>query len=296
MTAPRVLVGILNYNALDDCIATARSLRAMDYGAFDLLVVDNASSNDAAARVAAACPWAPVERNRENSGFAGGMNSILDRAAARGYDYALLCNNDIEVAPDALARLVATAHAHPGAAVVGAVEVAWQDGGVRCVGGVRHGLVLSRTTWTAVLPDRAVTVAFPQGALVLVEVAAVRAGLRFDERLFMYFEEADLGFRLQALHRTAVVDPGVRVRHKASTRHLVPRNGYLQQRNRVHLVRMHGSAWHLAAHLAYAGLLELPVKVAIRLLQGHARFARACAWGFLDGVRRRMGPGAAPRL
>jgi hypothetical protein len=70
----------------------------------------------------------------------------------------------------------------------------------------------------------------------------------------------------------------------------------MNQRNRMHLVRVHGRPWHLVAHILYAGLLELPAKVAVRTLQGHRLFARACVLGYLDGLRDRMGPGAAPWL
>ncbi|HEY2806498.1 MAG TPA: glycosyltransferase family 2 protein [Gemmatimonadales bacterium] len=296
MTPLRVLVGVLNYNAIEDCIDTVRSLRRLTYPAFDLLIVDNASTNDAAQLVAAATAGTALESNAVNSGYAGGMNSLLDRGVARGYDYVLLCNNDIDVGPDALDRLVATAQACPDAAVIGGVELAWQTGAVRCVGGLKHGLIRSRTRWSLHVPESPQRFAFPQGALLLVDVAAVKRGLRFDDGLFMYFEEADIGFRLHEMGRTAVVDPGVRIRHKADARHLVPRNGYLQQRNRVRLVRRHGRPWQLAAHLAYVALLELPAKVIARSLQGHLAFARACLLGFVDGVRGTTGRGAAAWL
>ena len=113
-------------------------------------------------------------------------------------------------------------------------------------------------------------------------VDAVRQGLRLDDHLFMYYEEVDLGFRVRALGRTAVVDPAVRVRHKAEERGLVPRNGYLQQRNRLYLVRRHGTRWQFVAHVAYAAFVELPAKVVVRSVQGETRFARACIAGF-DG-------------
>ena len=290
---PRVLLGILNFNAIDDCIATVGSLAQLRYPAFDLLVVDNASTNDAAARVRAACPSVPVEVNAVNDGFAGGMNSILDRGMERGYDYVLLANNDIELAPDALDRLVATAMAHPDAALVGAVEVGWASGAVRAVGGTAFGLVRGRQRWEQRVPSAPAAVPYPQGACFLVAVDAVRQGLRLDDHLFMYYEEVDLGFRVRALGRTAVVDPAVRVRHKAEERGLVPRNGYLQQRNRLYLVRRHGTRWQFVAHVAYAAFVELPAKVVVRSVQGETRFARACIAGFVDGLRGVMGRGRA---
>jgi len=295
MSALRVLVAILNYNAVEDCVATALSLKAMEYPAFDLIVVDNASTNDAADRVSRACPWLVVERNPENRGYTGGVNSILARAISRGYDYVLQTNNDIAVAPDALTRLVATARAHPDAAVVCGVEIGWTSGAVRSTGGRRHTLIRSRTLWSTRLPPGPMPVAFPQGALYLVDVGAARAGLALDENLFMYYEEADLGFRLRAMGRRAYVDPGVPVRHKADARQYVPRGGYLQQRNRLYLVRRHGAPWQLAAHVGYVLIIELPLKVILRVAQGRPRFALACATGFLDGLRNRMGVGAAAR-
>lgn len=289
----RVLVGILNYNAIEDCLATVESLRALAYPAFDLVVVDNASSNDAAARVAAGAPGVRVEVNAVNGGFAGGMNSILDRALAGGYDYCLLSNNDVALEPDALTRLVATARAHPRAALVGAVEVGFESGAVRAVGGTEFNLVLGRQRWLTDVPAAPAEVAYPQGACFLVAMDAVRAGLRLDDALFMYFEEVDLGFRLRALGRTAMVDPAVRVRHKAEARGLVPRNGYFQQRNRLYLVRKHGSLAHAALHVAAIALVELPLKAAVRVAQGERRFARACVAGFVDGLRGHMGRGRA---
>ncbi len=295
MTA-RVLVGILNFNAIDDCVSTVRSLRELRYPAFDVIVVDNASTNDARARVAELCPEIVVEANAVNSGFAGGMNSILDRATERGYDYAVLANNDIALAPDALEHLVTTAQAHPEAAIIGGLEVGWESGDVRAVGGTDFNLVLGRQRWTRDVPAQPSTVEYPQGALLLVATEAVRRGLRMDDRLFMYYEEVDLGFRLRALNRVAIVDPAVRVRHKAESRHLVPRGAYYQQRNRLYLARTYGTPLQFISHVVIVGMIELPAKMLIRSAQGHGRFALACARGFLDGLVNRMGAGRGSRL
>jgi GT2 family glycosyltransferase len=294
MTPPRVLVGILNYNSADDSVQTAQSLRAMDYPAFDLLVLDNGSTNDAADRIAAECPWLAVERNEENLGFAGGMNSLLDRAAARGYSYALLCNNDIAVAPEALAYLVETAEANPRAAVVGGVSASFASGEELVIGGERFDLIRGRTIWSRSRPAHGhlKPVAFVQGALMLFRVKAYAAGLHMDERLFMYLEEPDLSFRLRALAFEALIDTRVLVRHKGEDRFLVPRNAYLQQRNRMYLVRTHGSWTQYVLHVGYVAIFELPVKVIVRTVQGHGQFAWACVCGFTDGIRGRMNIGA----
>lgn len=288
MTA-RVLVGILNFNTIDDCVSTVESYRAQTYADCDVIVVDNASSNDAAEQVAARCSGLTVECNPRNDGFAAGINSILRRAAERGYEYALCSNSDVAVDADAVARLVATAKRHPSAALIGVVEVGWESGAVRAAGGTGFSFVRGRERWITTVPSEPTFVDYPQGVCFLVAVDSVRDGFALDDSLFLYYEEVDIGFRLQRMGRRAIVDPSVRVRHRADTRHLVVRNAYYQQRNRLYLVRRYGTAAQFALHVCYQALVELPVKVVVRSLQGHGRFARACVLGFLDGLRGRMG-------
>lgn len=294
---PRVLVGILAYEAPEDTIATAESLRASTYQNFDLLVVDNASPSGSSQEIANRCPWLAIERNPSNTGYAGGMNSILRRALDRGYDYALLCNNDLSVAPDALDRLVETAESVNQPAIVGGLSASYLTGAMQVAGAAAFNLTLARIRWRREMPPGPVMpVPFVQGALMLFRVSAFEAGLALDESLFMYYEEADLGMRLRQLGLRAVIDARVMIRHRGEDRHLISRNAYLQQRNRVYLVRKYGTPLQYLSHIIVTATLELPVKMLVRTLQGRPRFAQACLYGFIDGIRGRMGTGQRERF
>lgn len=290
-SAKRLLVSVLNYNLIDDTITTLKSLERQTYAGFDLELVDNASTNDCVSRIREAMPRIAVVQNRVNTGYSGGMNTILQRGREAGYDFVVVCNNDIEVEPDAVSRLVAAAEANDDAGLVGGVEVDYFTGDVRAVGGTGFSMWRLRCNWSTDVDgsDIASPRDYVQGAMVLFTKKALNAGIAMDDKLFMYYEEADMGFQLRAHGLRAYVANDVRVIHKADKRFLDLRSGYYQQRNRVYMVRKYGRFYHLWWHVAYEVLFELPAKLVVRSAQGHAKYALACATGFGHGLLGRMG-------
>jgi GT2 family glycosyltransferase len=295
---PRVLVSILNYQSVDDSVIAIRSLQRQDYPNFTLQLLDNASSGDCVARIRAEVPGLDVRVTDTNLGYCGGNNCALRQGLADGCDYVVVCNQDIELAPDALRRLVETAESHPDAGIVGAVELCHFTDTVRAARGSGFSFWTGRSVWSDDVPaDQTVVRAdYVQGAIVLFTRRALEAGVFMNEDLFMYGDEADLGFRLARVGLTAYVDTRVVVRHKNRQKYYNARAGYLHQRNRVYLVHRYGKWYHrIAFHLGVT-LVELPVKVCVRAMQGRARFAWACVLGYADGVLGRMGAARATSL
>jgi GT2 family glycosyltransferase len=293
-----VLVSVLNYRGIDESVATIRSLQRQDYSNFRLQLVDNASPNDCVSRIRAEVPDVDIRVSPNNLGYCGGNNSALRQGLSQGYDYVVVCNNDIELAPDAIRRLVETAESHPDAGIVGAVELCHFTDRVTTARGIGFSLWRGRPVWSDALPGdgRTLRASYVQGAMVLFTRRALEAGVFMNEDLFMYYDEADLGFQLVQADLAAYVDTRVVVRHKNREKFYNPRAGYLHQRNRVYLVHKYGKWYHrVAFHLGVA-LFELPSKLLVRSAQGRARFARACVLGYLDGIAGRMGSGRATRL
>ena len=106
---PRVSVILVTWNNaafLDRCL---EGISAQDAGAFELIHIDNASSDDGAARIRSAFPRCIQILNEDNRGFAGAVNQGI--AAARG-EFVLLCNPDAYLAAgyvDAIERAFAQA-------------------------------------------------------------------------------------------------------------------------------------------------------------------------------------------
>jgi hypothetical protein len=92
---------------LSDCLT---SLEDQTFSNFEVLVVDNGSTDDSCNLVRERFPWVRLIRLDHNYGFCGGNNRGI--AEASGY-YIVLLNNDTKVAPTFLQALFEAAESHP---------------------------------------------------------------------------------------------------------------------------------------------------------------------------------------
>lgn len=233
MTAPVVLVVAVARDTKDAAVRCARSV--LEHGAADgfgvrLVVVDNASSDGTVEAVRAACgDRVQVVANAENRGFGAACNQ--GAALAPDARHVLVLNADTELTPGALAALVAELEANPAAAACGP-SVVGDDGTARpSVRGHPTRLALLHQH-TALRFLRVGAPAFARyrspsippgpapsdaevvlGACVLFRGSAFRAAGGFDERYFLYFEEADLERRLAAAGGRVRYVPAAVVRH-----------------------------------------------------------------------------------
>lgn len=297
---PRVLVSVLSFNSACFISKTLRSLQLQTYPHFDLQVADNNSTDETREIVRRDFPTIRLESFTENLGYTGGNNRVLAQALAEGYDYVVIANHDIEVEERGIEQLVETALLYAeDAGVVGAVEVRIVNHEKLAAGVGRYSHWTSRHGFSSHLPsgNAPQSVPFVHGALVLFTARALQLKVRLDENLFMYYDEADIGFQLRARGLRAYIDPRVLFRHRdrpqlhnGNSREWL-REGYLMQRNRLYMVRKHGAWYHTLFYHFYAVLLELPAKFILRCVQGHARFAVACVRGHIDGLRGMTGRG-----
>jgi GT2 family glycosyltransferase len=200
---------IVSYNTADLLRRCLLSLPAGVGGlAHEIIVVDNASTDGSAAMVAAEFPAVRLIAQRENAGFAAANNVGLARA--RG-DWLGLLNPDTEVAPGALAEVVAWLRAHP-AAGVAAPRLLNPDGSTQATGFRFPGPAQVALDWFPVSPrlltsrlngrypprDAPFRIDHPLGACFVVRRAAAEAVGLFDAGYFMYSEEVDWFRRLAA--------------------------------------------------------------------------------------------------
>ena len=106
---PRVRAVVLNYNGRDLTLECLRLLYATEWPAdrFEVVLVDNASSDDVVARTRDELPDVKIITSDRNLGFAGGCNRALRNL--EGVDFVALVNNDVLVEPgwlEPLARVL----------------------------------------------------------------------------------------------------------------------------------------------------------------------------------------------
>lgn len=102
---PLVSIVIVGFNGAHHLISLTESLRRQTYRHFEVIYVDNASSDDSASVMRQLMPDARIIENNTNSGFAEGNNIGTDHAAG---NLILLLNNDAKLDDVALEHMVRT--------------------------------------------------------------------------------------------------------------------------------------------------------------------------------------------
>jgi len=190
-------VAIVSYNTrdlliqcLDTLVAAAADLR------FEIIVVDNGSTDGTIAALADYQPAVTLIENGENRGFASANNTALARASA---PVTLLLNSDAFMTPGVLAQALTLLNGNPAIGVVG-VRLLNPDGSIQAEAGTFPSFwddlstslgfdqFKQRTAFNAGRPE---PVDWVHGACLFVRTAAAGTVGGLDERFFMYSEEVD---------------------------------------------------------------------------------------------------------
>ncbi len=199
---PLVSVIVVNYRGADDTITCLRALRTdLDYANVELICVDNASGGDDAARIRAEVPDVRLIESPVNTGFAGGCN--LGAKHANGTVLGFL-NNDARPAPAWVSAAVAELRAQPTVAAVASKVLDWDGTGTDFVdaGLTWFGMGYKRHAGSPIADvpeaehDVAKDVLFGTGSALFVRASVFAELGGFDERFFMFYEDVDLGWRL----------------------------------------------------------------------------------------------------
>lgn len=254
--AAPVDVVMVTWNTRDltlDAIGRLGALR--DRRPVRLLVHDNASTDGSAAAITAAYPWAEVETGTSNLGFAAAVNRTLGRSRA---PWVLLLNSDAWPEPDAVDAMVDCGSRHPRAAAVaprllrpdGTLEPStWPLPSLRTA--VSAALRPGRYAWAH---DTERQVGWAVFAALLLRRAALDEIGPLDERLFMYGEDLDWGWRAAAAGWQTWFTPEAVVRHVGNASGA---QRYGEDRaaawinnavrvHRVHAGRVRSAAWRVA--------------------------------------------------
>ena len=237
---PHVVVIVLNWCGYDDTAACLRSLAASDWPRQTVLLVDNGSPDGSGERLHRDFPELPYLQTGENLGYTGGNNRGFTWALAHGADHVVVLNNDTEVAPDCVRRLVEGAGAHPAVGLVAPKILVhddpatlWFAGGdlalARGTGRHRGEGVAERAFAAGARPG---DITFATGCCFLLTRAALEATGGFDEGYFAYNEDVDLSYVLRRRGFRLRYEPAARLTHKVPVVPQEPSPFQIRQRDR----------------------------------------------------------------
>mgnify|MGYP006298190757 FL=1 len=271
---------ILSWNGREETLGCLETVAALRRRPDRVVVIDNGSQDELGPALKRRFPWVMYRHLPENVGFAAGMRLGMAAAVQQGAEYIWTLNNDTRLDPDCLDRLLEALAAEPRAAAVAPkILLADPPGRIYFRGGV-----FSRITLKPLHPgenradpepgDAEVRrMDFLNGCAPFFRVRALAETGGYTGGFWAYFEDADLSLRLRARGWLLLYQPRARVihRHGAALQAnagpglrgtVSPFKWYLVTRNRLWLLRMHGTiiqkmlggAWFLAWSL-FAGVL-----------------------------------------
>ena len=289
---PRTLAITLNWRQPQVTLECVQALLALQSPNLDILVIDNGSGDDSVEILKQYEPKFELLTLPQNVGFAAGNNHGLRLALDKGYDFALLINNDAFAAPDLLERLLSQTDGDIGLL---SPKIYYESDPNRIwfAGGRRQSLTLDLVdTGRGKFEDQqsinSREVDYLLGACLLVNLRAARVVGLLDERYFFYFEDLDWSLRfLEAGYRLRFVEDA-HVYHRVA----VSTGGEVDSlHRRYHLAFGSVLFWRKYAHLGnpvviVAFRLISAVKMISRLtLTGRWRVAAAYLRGLRDGWR-----------
>ncbi len=285
----KLAVVILNWNNAEQSIAAIHHVSGWHTLQPDIWVVDNASRDGDADRIAEQCQGVRLIRSPRNLGFGGGNNLAIDRARHEGAEAILLLNNDAFIEERAVEDLLAVFSDRSTVGIVGpliretvADQTYYTLGGRDIVEGYDTHIV-SDTPPDAGTP--LITVDYVPGTAALIRAAMLEQVALFDEEYFFSGEMADLCKRARAMGWETFIVPSALANHRdgaGAQRHSL--YAYYSVRNRFLFARKHGSRWHLLLWSARC------LRIVLRHLRKRQAAIARCYWlALIDGLVGRYG-------
>ena len=268
--APRLTIVIVTYNWTRDIDRVLRSLTDPPPATtHEIVVVDNASTDDTVTRIRSSWPGVRLIASRSNLGFAAANNRGIRESSS---ELVLLLNPDTSVPSGAIDRLVAHLDARREAAIVGPRIVDGEGRAELSFGSMIAPLTELRQKALVVGNDRGVrpivtmvdrmtrhthAVDWVSGACLLIRRADLEAAGLLDERFFLYTEDVDLCASVRTRGRKVLFVADVEIQHLRG-RSAGATTAAAYRRSQLAFYAKHHPAWlpWLRAYLKVRG--ELP--------------------------------------
>jgi len=292
LASPLVYALVLNWNGADEAIACLKSLEEQTYSNLQIFLVDNGSIDNSILQIRTHFPNMPILANEKNLGFAGGVNVGLRYALNEGADYVLVLNNDLVLDSHCVSEMVRQAQAD--VAFVTAV-IYYQDDSncIWSIGGKINRWNLEKTADArgqideGQLPIVIERHFVPGGATLMSHHALKNIGL-FDERFFLYYEDADLSLRAYRAGLRSVVATRAKMWHgisKSSGGSDSPRERYWMASSSVIYFSKNAYWWQLPIIIFWR--TGSAIRTTWRLWRTRKKDALKAYWrGLKDGLKK----------
>lgn len=262
-----VAIILVNFNGADDTIECIKSLDKIEANDYEIIVVDNCSTDDSLARLEQQKDEFSFTLLKANSnlGFSAGNNIGIRYAMENHADYYLLLNNDTVVEPDFLTKLLDGFGCDETCGITtskirlfSCKDVLWYDGGSmsRKTARTEHWNYGEKDNNTSKELEH---VTFVSGCCMCISNAVIDKVGMMNEDFFLYEEDAEYCRRVIDAEFTMIYVPDSVIYHKvsASTGKGSPMSQYYTVRNKYILIKENYKSLNKLTAYAYNTLQML---------------------------------------
>ncbi|MBA4168368.1 MAG: glycosyltransferase family 2 protein [Chitinophagaceae bacterium] len=247
---PFISIITLNYNQTDATCAFLESTRRLSYPAYEILVCDMASASDPTEKIRKGnFPHTRLLKSKKNLGFAGGNNWGMRQAQG---EYIFIVNNDTEVTPDLLQKLIAPFSKDPEIGVTcPKIKYYSRPNTIQYAGFNPMNNYTGRTTSIGLMEEdkgqynkSRITSAAHGCAMMVKREILERVGM-FAEKFFLYYEEWDWCARITRANYKIWYTADAEIYHKESLTvgKSNPIKVYYHTRNRILYMRRNSNVF-----------------------------------------------------
>ncbi|MCY3802325.1 MAG: glycosyltransferase family 2 protein [Chloroflexi bacterium] len=231
---PKVSIAIVNFNGEALLRKNLPDVLRQDYQDFEIIVVDNGSTDGSVKLLEEEFPEVRVVRLEQNAGFAAGVNRAIESSNG---DYVATLNNDARPNPDWLSNLVTFAEENADFGMIASKMVFDHDPAIINSAGI--SLDLAGIAWDRMVGDRgggpSREIFGPSAGAALYRRRLFDDVGGFDESFFAYLEDVDLAWRarLAGWRCWYVATAAVRHEHSATAIEGSPFKNFHLGRNKI---------------------------------------------------------------
>lgn len=257
----------INYNGYKDSCELIDSLRQFEDYPYEIIVVDNASTNNDAKLLIEKYSDITVIANNKNSGFAGGNNLGLSQAKG---EYILFINNDITIDQPILEKMIHRIELLPQVGALSPkIKYEYKQDMIQYAGYMpMHPVRISNHIIGYNQKDEgqynvAHATAFLHGACMLTSKRVLEQAGLMTEIYFLFYEELDWSLQLHNAGYETWYEPAVYVLHKESMtiKRGSPMRLYYLTRSRILFTRRNYKLTKRIVALAYQLMVVIPKNI-----------------------------------
>jgi len=194
---PKVFIVILNYNGRETLKKCLLSIFKNDYPNFEIVLVDNNSTDGSFEIAKTNFSKAHLIKNKENFGFAAGNNVGIRFALERMADFVLLLSNDAEAEKDFLSRLISAAEKNNKAGIFSPLIFSMDSRQIQFSKGKISWFRTKAFREKKIKTEDGWETDFATGSAMLIKKEVFKKAGLLDEDYFLFW--ADIDFSLRAL-------------------------------------------------------------------------------------------------